>query len=209
MKNTMRIVVSVIVIAIGIIIAAPIIIGLGVSADILNNFTNNNDWIGFWGSYVGTIIGGIITLAVLYFTLKNENYNKKREEKIQYFDKLIDEWASVDASLANLCFYVNKYLNKQDENVFERIILYNNEIVKLGTSFILKIEIRVDQYDMFKLKEEYEKLIDFANSMMEYFSKEIINGDDIKKIEYIMDCMEERAKIICACLNKTIQENLD
>ena len=191
------------------VITIPIVIGCGVSADILNNFTNSNDWIGFWGSYVGTIVGGMITLAVLYFTITNENNNKKREERIQYFDNIINEWASVSATLANLCFYVNKFLNKQDEDCFERIILYNNEIVKLGTSFIIKIEIRVKQYRMSKLKEEYEGLINSANHMMQYFENDNINEEDKEEIKSIMYCMEERATKISALVNKTVQENIE
>lgn len=41
----------------------------------LPNFTIENDWIGFFGSYTGAIIGGLITLAVMETTIKSGNKN--------------------------------------------------------------------------------------------------------------------------------------
>lgn len=35
------------------------------------NFSDSNDWIGFWGSYIGGILGGLCTLIVMYFTRKD------------------------------------------------------------------------------------------------------------------------------------------
>lgn len=33
----------------------------------------SSDWIGFWGSYAGAIIGGLITLLVLHYTIKENS----------------------------------------------------------------------------------------------------------------------------------------
>ena len=48
---------KVIVGVIAVLIIPPIIVGTVVSMDILNNWTNSNDWIGFWGGYLGSVMG--------------------------------------------------------------------------------------------------------------------------------------------------------
>lgn len=50
----------------------PMVIGAGVSSDIFLNWTNNNDWIGFWGSYVGAMIGAAIPLIILRMEKQEE-----------------------------------------------------------------------------------------------------------------------------------------
>lgn len=50
----------------------PMAIGEGVSADIFLDWTNDNDWIGFWGSYVGAMIGAAIPLIVLHMEKQEE-----------------------------------------------------------------------------------------------------------------------------------------
>lgn len=49
-----------------IISAFPIIIAVMVSLPILKCMSNENDWIGFWGSYAGTISSMIIPIALFY-----------------------------------------------------------------------------------------------------------------------------------------------
>lgn len=56
----------------------PIIIGVIVSVPSLSWLETANDWIGFWGGYAGAIIGGLITLLVLFETLMD---NRKTWEK--------------------------------------------------------------------------------------------------------------------------------
>lgn len=38
---------------------------------------NNSSWLSFWGTYVGSLAGGVTTLIALYFTI---NYYKKQED---------------------------------------------------------------------------------------------------------------------------------
>lgn len=51
--------------------------------------TQTNDWIGFFGSYVGGILGGVCTLVVMYFTRKDTRDIQKENLKIQ--NKIIDQ----------------------------------------------------------------------------------------------------------------------
>lgn len=53
------------------------------------NFSDSNDWIGFFGSYVGSVLGGLCTLVVMYFTRKDTRDIQKENLKIQ--NKIIDQ----------------------------------------------------------------------------------------------------------------------
>ncbi len=88
-----------------IVIMTPLFVAVGTSADILNWAVNDNDWIGFWGGYSGTLIGGIITLFVLFKsladskktlkkTLENERYIQERND-ITIFSQLLIEKSAV------------------------------------------------------------------------------------------------------------------
>lgn len=41
----------------------------------ISSFSESNDWIGFFGSYMGAIIGGLITLLVMYRSIENGDKN--------------------------------------------------------------------------------------------------------------------------------------
>ena len=44
----------------------------------------SSDWIGFWGNYAGAIIGGLITLLVLHYTIKENS--KIRDLQVKTID---------------------------------------------------------------------------------------------------------------------------
>lgn len=66
--------------------------------------TNNNDWIGFWGSYLGSICGGIITLFVLFQTNKltkeiqehNISFEYKKEIFFKSYEKVYEIKQTID-----------------------------------------------------------------------------------------------------------------
>lgn len=87
---------------IAIIVVVPLIVG--VLTIIPNSFINtSNDWIGFFGSYIGSIIGGLIsgglTLAGVLLTIRktdkdrfNETYNNQKiliDEAIQNIKRTV------------------------------------------------------------------------------------------------------------------------
>ncbi len=59
----------------------PLLIGLLVSTPAFFNIVITNDWIGFWGGYSGSIIGGIITLIVMKSTLSSSFLLQEREKR--------------------------------------------------------------------------------------------------------------------------------
>ena len=48
----------------------------------------SNDWIGFLGSYFGSILGGIITLLVMQKTLVSSKELQRRDERRQLSRKI-------------------------------------------------------------------------------------------------------------------------
>ncbi|WP_321281647.1 hypothetical protein [Marinifilum fragile] len=44
---------------------------------------NSETWLSFWSTYLGTIIGSLITLYVLYLTLKQNEANNKKAKDLQ------------------------------------------------------------------------------------------------------------------------------
>lgn len=180
------------VLIIVVIILSPILVGLIVSADILNNWTNNNDWIGFWGGYLGAIIGGIITLIVMCCTLQENKKEKEREEKLRLFDNLIEEAS-----------YISELQNKlMHDNLCSDTIIY--ELNRRTIAVKLRLEI-------IKEKNEYtgtEKPLNLLNDMEKTIEK-------VQKRKY--DEKNERDKLITELckrgflfeLKKYIVQNID
>lgn len=64
MKRKQKI--MVIIIAIVAVIIFPFAVGKGVSSEIFMEWTNSNDWIGFWASYAASLIGIAIPIIIFY-----------------------------------------------------------------------------------------------------------------------------------------------
>ena len=48
-----------------------------------------SQWIGFWGSYIGALIGGLTPFLILFFTIRHEKQKQIREEKIKCCEKIM------------------------------------------------------------------------------------------------------------------------
>ena len=66
----------------GIAIALLVIPGFVAFATTLDfiNINTENQWIGFWGSYFGGILGSVATIAGVRLTMKEEQRKRKEEE---------------------------------------------------------------------------------------------------------------------------------
>lgn len=97
------------------IVLMPILTTLLVSKpSTFKNFTIENDWIGFFGSYTGSIVGGLITLYVMAITIKNGDTNlhksiSENKNLQQKNDKTIF-CNDVAGLIANYCSECKKYI---------------------------------------------------------------------------------------------------
>lgn len=83
----------------------PVIIAKCVSSPGMYWLSTANDWIGFWGSYAGAIIGGLITLLVLSVTIAD---NKRAEEQ----KRRQELCAKVANLISNFCVEMMAYRSK-------------------------------------------------------------------------------------------------
>ena len=58
-------------------------------------YYRRNKLVGFWGSYFGSVLGGIITVIIFWGTIQDNNEREIREEKRKLFDKLISDTAYI------------------------------------------------------------------------------------------------------------------
>lgn len=116
------------------IVIFPVLVAILVSIPILDGLSASNDWIGFWGGYIGSLLGGVITLYVLIKTLESAKEERIAEEKSRFFKELIDLVLDID-------FYQKRILKEQMEirgDKLQKIMEYNALISKIG--MLIKIE---------------------------------------------------------------------
>lgn len=82
----------------------------------------SNDWIGFWGSVLGSSIGGVITFVVLKISINHENEKReddKRMSVLPYLDYKIasDEYINQNVIHKNVLTSINKYYPTCDINI--------------------------------------------------------------------------------------------
>ena len=80
-----------------VVILCPVILAIGVSCPEFQKINGGDNWIGFWGSYLGAILGGCITLYVLFSTIKNEKEKIELQQKIEKCDLLLENIAALNA----------------------------------------------------------------------------------------------------------------
>ena len=51
----------------------------------------NNDWAGFWGGYLGAIVGGVITLYVMFKSFQDSRENQERVLEIERLKEIKKE----------------------------------------------------------------------------------------------------------------------
>lgn len=156
-------------------------IGVGVSSPLFPRMTNSNDWIGFWGSYAGAIVGGIITLIGVSMTIHSANRNEIKPYLILNEAKDKDTPIEVDG-------YV-------DEINGGKLIKITIKIKNVGKGVAKNVKLyKEDGKEPFELFPviEYE-----PNYNEEYFSlisgfniPESIRAGDKKKIEEF--CRQQR-----------------
>lgn len=70
-------VIIIFIILFSLVLITPVCVGGLVSISVWPKLSTSNDWIGFWGGYAGSIVGGVITLTVMWMSLKS---NKKMQD---------------------------------------------------------------------------------------------------------------------------------
>lgn len=212
MGDGMKQIIKLIIIIVVVLIIAPWIIATGTSADILNWATNDNDWIGFWGSYVGTFLGSIITLIVLFVTLKDNSLARKREEKLEYYNQIIDDYAKFIATAVGYLDYVKRTImfpNTFDYEEYRKIYLLV-AVDSIKISIRLKIKETTGTKEIFnwidnvtdEINEIKKELKDAGDGDFNFFDKQ---DELMKKVNRIYVKIDAYEPVISKILKKELE----
>lgn len=130
-----------------------ILIGLIVNIVCLSNIgipvANNNDWIGFWGSIIGSLLGAFVTVEVLKKTIAYEADKQKKEIVPFLRYKLVEPNNKVDNRVDGsiVVFYKEIFngINWNTEKIDESLVDKSNK--KSGDSKInpdIKLNLNVE-----------------------------------------------------------------
>ncbi|HBF9359880.1 TPA: hypothetical protein KO307_003103 [Clostridioides difficile] len=191
----------------GVLIIAIIIIPLIVTFTIsvrnpIFNFNESNGWLGFWGSYLGGILGGLATLVAVVITtnqtrkiqednttetrkIQEDNIERmKREDKIRrkriFADDIMECIVKYLAEISE-CFY-----NKQKSRTVSREMYF---ILQIKLNNIEYSVLQDDAYKILVLIEKLDKKISILDEKkFNEICKKLIY--DTRKFVYILK-MEE------------------
>ena len=175
------------------IVISPILIAVFVSLPILDGLSASNDWIGFWGGYIGAILGGIITLYVLLETIRDNKEQQRRNERISFYNRLLEKTVKIDFFF----FIVLEMARRRDFDGYMYAIMDYNSLL-LEIQMMLEIEKEkhegIDKvskafYDFVKVSDELVKSFEDKHNVMqqskvdELFNKLSINrlNNEVKK----------------------------
>lgn len=152
----------------------------------ISNFETSNDWIGFFGSYIGAILGGIITLIVMKCT-NNSNRDIENENRKNEFCHNLSDLISDYCVYASDCYYTYKY----------DTCGYKQSKMKLS-SITYNIEIRLSDNELAEKLVQLTKKLNI-NVQLDKYCK----GEDNNIFENDLKDVIEESKIF---INKYLKE---
>ncbi|MFS1088317.1 putative phage abortive infection protein [Enterococcus casseliflavus] len=190
------------------LIIIPLVIQGVINWDTMNNGSDDG-WLGFWGGYLGSIIGVVGTLIAIQIQLSNE---KKRFDKELSEEKKARRSEQVDNTFFNLLLLFNDQKNTllKDNNHFEKLSgnIYRSSIVQLkrmgidkfydsSQALIIILDNMIKEFDAeFNLiKANYPKNVEDCLSAIrtdylyqkDYLKKFNINKNELKSIKPEID----------------------
>jgi len=155
----------------GLIIVPPVIFNGIILLDIPRfSVAQNNDWIGFFGGFLGSIIGGALTLIGVRLTLTSQ-------EERNFLDEVPKKFRRIDMVLAMIEDLLNQM--KIEKSGDQTIIFFNKIKVYKDLELIMQeasntdaetynavhsIKISLDLF--FELNWEYVSLDDWGNNIL-------------------------------------------
>ena len=169
-----------------ILIAVPLIV-YGMSEVSILPVTGGNDWAG----YIGAIIGGLITLFVMKYSIESENEKSKRQEKIQYFNDVIKISAEFFECVGNLYVKIARCMVSPSNEKYEQVLEENNRGARISIVLELMLETRKSEYDLLVYIDEAARLMDQVNVLMGNFvnlaEKSFSDSDNNQELDLKLD----------------------
>ncbi|GEM_PF-5188010 len=142
----------------------------------------NNDWAGFWGGYLGAIVGGLFTLIVLLYTV---SYNEK-DKRLEMSKAVIKLASTYNFQIASVIKVSDKYVQSFSQEDNTEMMHACNMVGNASEELLLSMLIYERQYPQLKtivqkheeIHWDYMQLIRFIDS-----EAEDIFEDDIDKLK--------------------------
>lgn len=156
----------------------------------------SNGWIGFWGSYLGAIFGGLITLFVLYKTLKENHKSQKKEHKINFCNELCRLSGKICGAINRENIYILKYVNEKSntniDDVYNAMLARNkaDELFHICTAQLMAKLHDKDYTGVEKLMDNVERLY-----LAEHTVNIAFDYTDSEKEQMKVDCNKVSAML--------------
>ena len=137
---------EILIIIVFVIIIVPLIIALMMNIKLICTDTSN-EWIGFWGGYLGAIISAGIAIYVMRKTIKNEKDIRDLDEKSKFLNDLIEKRA-----LITKC---NKYLLSEVEFTDDEKTISIQKDKKTFLKLCADLNQQLDEFELFLLIGDY------------------------------------------------------
>ena len=188
------------------LVLIPLAIAWTLSFRLINTDTTN-EWIGFWGGYLGSILGGAITLYVMWKTLQIEKSNREREERINYFNNIIHLWAELSESINEIKTYIDRCICESGNNNIEKVCIGEGHTIKVLVELKVTLTTRKNIYELQELLEILECDFEFAlcllGDFLHYKTSEVEISEKMVDDYFIQSTDEEFKKKL------KIKENLN
>lgn len=141
------------------IIIIPLIIAYFLSFRLIITDTTN-EWIGFWGGYLGALFGGLITLYVMHktnelsrehfeLTLENEKRLENRKEKVDFCNLVIEKMASVTANVEESAYKACEC--KGTDKITDELRIYSKQL-RVTRSIVFELYMH---FEIMKEQKDY------------------------------------------------------
>ena len=193
------------------LVLIPLAIAWTLSFRLINTDTTN-EWIGFWGGYLGSILGGAITLYVMWKTLQIEKSNREREERINYFNNIIHLWAELSESINEIKTYIDRCICENGNNNIEKVCIGEGHTIKVLVELKVTLTTRKNIYELQELLEILEQIKKTFDETMEQYVTESNRGFKPtasrerlqKNADNLVDIISKSAE----CLERVVNKNL-
>lgn len=156
----------------------------------------NNDWAGFWGGYAGAIIGGIITLYVMFKSLRENKKSQDKifererseqivKEKIEFCNYIVSLFAELEECTDRLIDETFDYIKTGNIEICLRAKNYAGKVKRI--SIILNIQLSIKENDsnyveVNALKNSIGLFTHMLYHIVKYLKTE---PENLNKIDYV------------------------
>lgn len=193
-NNRKLLIVSSIMIVVTVLVIPLLVNGLltsSISAPFINN-TTNSDWLGFWGSYLGAIFGGIATLLGVKLTIDKMDEQKKLEVvpiimpiKQKYVIKRCK-------NTGEKSYYIKEFHDEKEIKEYNALPVIEKELKFADFNYPHITMKNLSEQKALEVKFYWKK---YTGENDEWYNGFIINCDDIRTFSEIQNTSEDRVAL--------------